>query len=475
MARIEKTVFISYRRKDKYAALAVYQYLTNNGYDVFLDYESIPSGDFEQHIISDIKARAHFIVILTPTTLDRCSEPGDWLRREIETALDEKRNVIPLFFDGFSFNSPSVAPRLTGKLRLLKKYNGLEIPSGYFLEAMEKLQERYLNVALDAVVFPLSADVQKIINEKQVVAQKALVVEKNEIKEIMRPAKKVDPTIVAALIGAVATIAVALITVFWNSRSTTNNPTFTPQPTVMYVNTATSTVIPTDTVPPGEPTSTPAPPTDTPMPTYTYTAVPPVAIGDDWLQGCVSSLWVAYPLNDAFTDQGNGCLNEPIYAFAADKGSLSFLQEKSGLNPVAYYGLFAPLPEKGTVTFKVYLKDLENADLWMGIFSQPDIKSDGVLLTIPSGDVKQRVIVQKEVSTYQTIFSTSEFIKQGNGFSFTFSFDTLSATGKVNPFVLTTNPMPIRVTPKWLYLGYKSLGGYYRIEGKFFDFVVTSD
>ena len=102
MARIEKTVFISYRRKDISWALLVYHRLTANGYDVFFDYTSIPSGDFEQIIISNIKARAHFLVILTPTSLDRCNEPGDWLRREIETAISVKRNIVPLFFDSFS-------------------------------------------------------------------------------------------------------------------------------------------------------------------------------------------------------------------------------------------------------------------------------------------------------------------------------------------------------------------------------------
>jgi hypothetical protein len=30
--------------------------------------------------------------------LDRLNEPGDWLRREIEIAIDEKRNIVPLFF-----------------------------------------------------------------------------------------------------------------------------------------------------------------------------------------------------------------------------------------------------------------------------------------------------------------------------------------------------------------------------------------
>src|SRR5262245_29779233 len=161
MARVEKTVFISYRRKDISWALAVYQYLTSQKYDVFFDYTSIPSGDFEQIIVSNIKARAHFVLILTPTALDRCSQPGDWLRREIETAVDEKRNIIPLLFESFNFGSSSVIEKLTGKLAAIPRYNALEIPSGYFIEAMERLRNRYLNVPLNAVIHPVSTEVRK--------------------------------------------------------------------------------------------------------------------------------------------------------------------------------------------------------------------------------------------------------------------------------------------------------------------------
>jgi formylglycine-generating enzyme required for sulfatase activity len=174
MARPEKTVFISYRRKDISWALLVYKYLTANGYDVFFDFTSISAGDFEQIIISNIKARAHFLVILTPTALDRCSEPGDWLRREIETAVNERRNIIPLFLDGFNFGTPFVSEKLTGKLGELKRYNGLEVPAGYFDAAMERLRNRYLKVTLDAVLHPVSDEVQKVVKEQQVAADRAL-------------------------------------------------------------------------------------------------------------------------------------------------------------------------------------------------------------------------------------------------------------------------------------------------------------
>jgi hypothetical protein len=174
MARIEKTIFISYRRTDVYTALAVYENLKNQGYDVFFDYRSISSGDFEQIIISNIRARAHFILILTPTALDRCKEPSDWLRREIEFAIDEKRNIVPLFFKGFQFGDPAVTEKLTGKLKNLSRYNGLNVHEDFFDEAMQRLQIQYLNVPLDTVLHPVPSDVQKMVKEEKIAADKAL-------------------------------------------------------------------------------------------------------------------------------------------------------------------------------------------------------------------------------------------------------------------------------------------------------------
>ena len=72
MARIEKTVFISYRRADEPWALAVFENLTQHGYDVFIDFDRIASGNFATVILENIRARAHFLVLLTPTALERC-------------------------------------------------------------------------------------------------------------------------------------------------------------------------------------------------------------------------------------------------------------------------------------------------------------------------------------------------------------------------------------------------------------------
>jgi TIR domain len=154
MGRVEKTVFLCYRRTNAPWALAIAQNLTHNGYDVFFDFNGIASGDFEVVILGNILARAHFIVLLTPSALERCDEPGDWFRREIETALGAKRNIVPLMLEGFSFSTPSIASRLTGKLAALKQYNAMQIPVEYFEEAMDRLVGKYLNVALDQVLPP---------------------------------------------------------------------------------------------------------------------------------------------------------------------------------------------------------------------------------------------------------------------------------------------------------------------------------
>ncbi len=151
---VQKTVFISYRRTHLYVARAVYQDLTTHGYDVFLDYEGIDAGSFESIILSQIAARAHFIVILTPSALERCRQPGDWLRREIEQAIDLKRNIVPLLFEQFSFKQAE--PLLTGKLALLPGYNGLDVPPTYFEAAMERLRTRFLSKPLDVIAHPVS-------------------------------------------------------------------------------------------------------------------------------------------------------------------------------------------------------------------------------------------------------------------------------------------------------------------------------
>jgi len=182
MSRIEKTVFISYRRTNIFGALAIYQNLTHHGFDAFFDYQGIASGDFERVILENIRARAHFLVLLTPSALEGCYHRDDWLRREIETALDARRNIVPLMLEGFDFSAPLITSQLIGKLATLKLYNALNVPADYFFSAMDRLRERFLNVPLEAAHHPPSPFAQRAAEAQQAAASAAPHVGQDELR-----------------------------------------------------------------------------------------------------------------------------------------------------------------------------------------------------------------------------------------------------------------------------------------------------
>ena len=275
--------------------------------------------------------------------------------------------------------------------------------------------------------------------------------------------------LILGILGFLGVVITSVLTIYapviQESLKQRDQPTAAP--TQVFVITATNppTAVPTDTVPPGDPTSTPAPATDTPEPTFTL--IPPVALGQAWIAGCISSLWKPYPLSIEVTER-NGCLLNPVYVFSANNGALSFLSNRKTSGGEEVYGLFAPLSESGTVTVHVRLRDLSNVDLWAGVFADQNLGAPGILMTIPAGNPKNRLVVQKDVSNYETI-QTTQMISQGDGFIITFEFNPLSARALVNRNLLVTNPIPIPSAEKWLFLGYKGLSGSYRIDGEFFN------
>ncbi len=158
------TVFISYRRSvSQFIARAIFQDLREHGYDVFMDVESIDKGQFGPIILNQIAARAHFLLILTPGTLDRCAEPDDWLRREIEHALETRRNIVPVMVNGFRFEDAE--PFLTGKLAELPRYNSVPLYHEYFEEGMARLRERFLTPP-EGEIQPAPAEDAAVVQRK---------------------------------------------------------------------------------------------------------------------------------------------------------------------------------------------------------------------------------------------------------------------------------------------------------------------
>jgi hypothetical protein len=140
---------------------------------VFFDYSGLASSDFEPVILANIASRAHFLALLTPSSLDRCDDPSDWLRRELETAIATKRNIVPLLLEGFDFAAPRIGIQLTGSLAPLRNYNAMIVQAAYFAEAMERLRLRYLNVPVEAVLRLASLSEQRIVKEQNTVVERA--------------------------------------------------------------------------------------------------------------------------------------------------------------------------------------------------------------------------------------------------------------------------------------------------------------
>lgn len=286
---------------------------------------------------------------------------------------------------------------------------------------------------------------------------------KNQNTKVVKPeqvqTKKISVPIVVAWIGLLTAVLVALIDLYGKRILATPNPTSTVSPAIVFTDTTVPKLIPVDTIPSSELTPTLISFTDTPV---------PIAIGKDWMAGCISTLWSIYPSDIPSTERGDGCWKEPLYVFSAENGDLDFLAEReSGLSEI--YGLFVLLPESGTVTFTIRLRELSNVDLLMGIFVEPNITSQGLLMTMLNGDVNRRAFVQKDPSNYETM-QGSQAVNQSNGYSISFTFNNISAYSIVNPHVFVTNSVSMPSAQKWLFLGYKGLNGYYRIDGTFLNF-----
>ena len=103
-------VFISYRREggDKYARTI--QQALKNQYRVFLDYDELKDGVFDQRIIDAISESPVFLLILSKGALDRCVNENDWVRQEILHAVKCGCHIVPVTIDDTFDGLPASLP-----------------------------------------------------------------------------------------------------------------------------------------------------------------------------------------------------------------------------------------------------------------------------------------------------------------------------------------------------------------------------
>lgn len=97
-------IFISYRRARYSLAEKLSQNLAQNGFSVFLDQDSLLSGDYKKKLADEIRDCIDFLLIMSEHDLDDCVYEDDVLLLEIKYALEHKKNIIPILVDGFEFS-----------------------------------------------------------------------------------------------------------------------------------------------------------------------------------------------------------------------------------------------------------------------------------------------------------------------------------------------------------------------------------
>jgi hypothetical protein len=299
--------------------------------------------------------------------------------------------------------------------------------------------------------------------------------------------KRIDSTIVAAIIGVMGTVCVTIITLYVSyfaprpqATDTAGQPTWTAPATstIAPTVTITDTPVPTDTVPAGDPTSTAAPETPTLEPTFT--SVPP-AIGADWANGCISSLWRPYP-DTVQTTVNSGCLSQPVIMsaeqvnlFFTENESLKFAVSRAFDNPQVY-GMFAPIPANGIVRIDTLLRRVQEGEIWMGVFAEPSLASQGLVAVIPPGEnVRKRELVQRKMPEQAELHRLESFADDPTQDPPRYSIVFELSNGEVKIQSLRDtefSPVALNATQAWLFVGYQVLPGNGRIDAEFLNLLV---
>ncbi len=110
-------VFVSYRREGgRDLARNIYERLSMSGYITFFDYDSMRNGKFNTQIFEAIDQATDFILVLSKGALNRCSNDDDWVRTEIEYALNKGKNIVLVASEDFR-EFPSDLPKSISSIK----------------------------------------------------------------------------------------------------------------------------------------------------------------------------------------------------------------------------------------------------------------------------------------------------------------------------------------------------------------------
>ena len=287
------------------------------------------------------------------------------------------------------------------------------------------------------------------------------IYERQEKRNYMSKKEK-SPEITAAWIGVAGTLIVTVVTIILTRPQSTVDPA-TPVPVVITA-TSMSTVVPTDPAAPGEPTSTPAP---------TATAFTVLDAGQDWLQGCISTVWGVYPPSTEFSSN-EGCYVKPVASvFSVRNQHLDLFVGKS-VSSTEVVGVYVEVPSDSLVTLFVHLDKIETGELWIGISSGKDILNDtGFLIVVPEGNANHSEFAAHTMPD-DTRFYLSDKLKKDTGdYEITFDISPNEVSALIEKYTRVTR-QPVSSEKKYLFIGYQAIfGKTNNIDADFFNLTIT--
>lgn len=133
-------VFISYRREGgSDIAREIQLALKAKKIHAFLDVNEVQGGSFDEYHMDKISKAPNFVLILSPSCLDRCNQPDDQYSKEITQAVKTDRRIVPVFLPGFK--RPQKESEFSEEINKALGYQNVEY-----------IGHRHFNVMIDELI-----------------------------------------------------------------------------------------------------------------------------------------------------------------------------------------------------------------------------------------------------------------------------------------------------------------------------------
>jgi hypothetical protein len=165
-----------------------------------------------------------------------------------------------------------------------------------------------------------------------------------------------------------------------------------------------------------------------------------------------------------------------IFAEVIDNvGRLKFSVNRSFDSPQVY-GLFAQIPANGTVRIDTLLTRAQDGEIWMGVFAEPTISSQGLVAVLPGGNnVRQRALIQRkmpELTELHRLESLSDDPTQDPP-RYSIVFELSNGEVRIQKLGDTEfSAVPLGSAQPWLFVGYQVAAGNNRMDAEFLNLLV---